>query len=109
MIAERKPTIFEEKVYDVVRMIPCGKVSTYRAIAAALGIRSSQAIGQALKRNPYAPAVPCHRVIASNGKIGGFYGESSGPRINQKCAMLEKEGVAVNEGVIDLSKFLHSF
>lgn len=109
MIAERKPTIFEEKVYDVVKLIPAGKVSTYRDVAAALGIRSSQAIGQALKRNPFAPHVPCHRVIASNGKIGGFYGESTGPRIEQKCAMLENEGVEIHDGAIDLSKFLHSF
>lgn len=109
MSAERKPTIFEERVYDVVRMIPRGKVSTYLAVAGVLGIRSAQAIGQALKRNPYAPEVPCHRVVASGGKIGGFYGESSGPRISDKCSMLLEEGVRFKDGTIDLTEFLHTF
>jgi O-6-methylguanine DNA methyltransferase len=72
MIRERKPTIFEQKVFDLVRTIPAGKVSTYGDIAAALGMRSSQAIGQALRRNPFAPEVPCHRVIRESGEVGQF-------------------------------------
>jgi methylated-DNA-[protein]-cysteine S-methyltransferase len=109
MLTERKPTIFEQKVYDLVRTIPQGKVCTYRDIALALGIRSSQAIGQALKRNPFAPEVPCHRVISSTGKIGGFYGESAGPRIDQKVAMLRDEGILLEAGCIDLAQFRHTF
>lgn len=109
MISERKPTIFEQKVYDLVRTIPRGKVCTYSDIAHALGIRSSQAIGQALKRNPFAPEVPCHRVISSTGKIGGFYGESAGPRIDQKSAMLRDEGISIDNDRIDLSCNRHTF
>jgi methylated-DNA-[protein]-cysteine S-methyltransferase len=109
MISERKSTIFEQKVYDLVRTIPSGKVCTYGDIASALGIRSSQAIGQALKRNPFAPEVPCHRVISSSGKIGGFYGESTGPRIDQKIAMLREEGICLQNGCIDFTRFRHSF
>jgi methylated-DNA-[protein]-cysteine S-methyltransferase len=109
MIRERKPTIFEQKVFDLVRTIPAGKVSTYGDIAAALGMRSSQAIGQALRRNPFAPEVPCHRVICSSGKIGGFHGESAGPRIDQKLTMLRNEGIGLEAGCIDLRQFRHTF
>ena len=103
------PSIFAQKVYDVVRSIPQGKITTYQQVAAVLGIRSSQAVGQALKRNPFAPEVPCHRVIKSSGEIGGFFGASEGSRIEQKIALLAKEGVEVREGKIDLSKFLHAW
>ncbi len=52
---------------------------------------SVKLIGQALKRNPFAPDVPCHRVIASNGDIGGFHGERSGDMIDKKRQLLEEE------------------
>jgi O-6-methylguanine DNA methyltransferase len=66
-------TDFQKKVYRIVKKIPKGKTTTYKIIADKLKT-SPRAVGQALKRNPYAPAVPCHRVIMSNGKIGGYCG-----------------------------------
>lgn len=88
---------FSQKVYQLTKKIPKGKVTTYKIIAQALGTKASQAVGQALKRNPYAPIVPCHRVVASDGTLGGFSakggGQTTGSEIQRKKALLEKEGI----------------
>ena len=65
-------TPFQQKVYDALLLIPKGKVTTYKMLGDFIGCRSSQAIGQALTRNPHAPKVPCHRVIKTDGTIGGY-------------------------------------
>ncbi len=84
---------FQNKVYSIVKKIPKGKVMTYGQIARILNT-SPRAVGQALKRNPFSPKVPCHRVIMSDGSIGGFNG--SNPRnIKKKIRMLRKEGISV--------------
>ena len=69
---DRPPTEFEDKIYALILTIPRGKVATYKMVARAIGCGSCQAVGQALKRNPFAPRVPCHRIIASDLSIGGF-------------------------------------
>lgn len=107
MTKNDKPSIFAQRVYDAVRRVPRGSVSTYQEIAHRLGIRSAQAVGQALKRNPFAPQVPCHRVVKSNGQIGGFFGSMEEPRVSEKISLLRQEGVDVVDGCIDLSQFLH--
>ena len=63
---------FDRRVYEVARSIPPGRVLTYGEVAARLGIDNARAIGQALGRNPFAVIVPCHRVVAASGKLGGF-------------------------------------
>jgi methylated-DNA-[protein]-cysteine S-methyltransferase len=83
-------TEFQKRVYAIVRKVPKGKVTTYKAIAEKLKT-SPRAVGQALKVNPYAPIVPCHRVIMSNGQIGGFNG-SNPKNIKEKIRLLKKEG-----------------
>ena len=60
------------RVYDVARSIPPGRVLTYGEVAARVGIGNARLIGQALGRNPFAIIVPCHRVVAAGGKLGGF-------------------------------------
>ena len=90
---ERAPSAFDQKVYDFTMSIPRGKVSTYGAVGRAIGCRSAQAIGQALKRNPYAPEVPCHRIVSTGLRIGGFSGERSGVEIDRKRKLLQDEGV----------------
>ena len=62
-------------VYDLVRTIPAGRVSTYKDVCAALGQGSPRSVGGALRNNPFAPHIPCHRVIASSFFVGGFKGE----------------------------------
>ena len=86
-------TEFQRKVYLALLDVPRGTTISYAELGRRIGCRSAQAIGQALKRNPFAPAVPCHRVIASDGRIGGFHGQRSGEMIARKQQLLEKEGV----------------
>jgi methylated-DNA-[protein]-cysteine S-methyltransferase len=91
-----KITPFANLVYEVTKQIPKGQVTTYKLIAQALGKpNASRAVGSALSINPYAPTVPCHRVIASNGSIGGFFGTKNKLSINvkNKLKLLESEGV----------------
>jgi methylated-DNA-[protein]-cysteine S-methyltransferase len=94
---QRPPTAFQERVYDAVRMVPRGTVTTYKILGLAIGCGSSRAVGQALRRNPYAPEVPCHRVVSSDRRIGGFAGESDGAEVERKRTLLEAEGVDFGE------------
>ncbi|PIN93145.1 cysteine methyltransferase [Candidatus Pacearchaeota archaeon CG10_big_fil_rev_8_21_14_0_10_31_24] len=95
---------FNEKCYSLLKKVPKGKVTTYKYLAEALNIKAYRAVGNAMNKNPYAPKVPCHRVINSNGKIGGFaFG------VNKKIAMLKKEGVEVVNNKINLDKFGFKF
>ena len=73
--------------------VPAGETITYAELARRVGCRSAQAIGQALKRNPFAPDVPCHRVIASDGSIGGYNGMRDGEQIDRKRELLESERI----------------
>ena len=90
-------TPFQQRVYDALRSIPRGRVTTYGVLAGHLGCRSAQAVGQALRRNPFAPEVPCHRVIAADLRIGGFSGAREGAQIARKLRLLASEGVRFDE------------
>jgi methylated-DNA-[protein]-cysteine S-methyltransferase len=61
---------------------------------------SPRAVGQALRCNPYAPVVPCHRVVSSDGSVGGFMGKTSGKSVQKKIALLKSENVIVKDGKI---------
>lgn len=84
-------TPFQRKVYLALLDVPPGTTITYGQLAKRIGCRSAQAVGQALKRNPFAPDVPCHRVIAANGSLGGYMGHRDGKMIEYKHQLLEKE------------------
>lgn len=72
---KRKITEFEKKVYAACKTIPYGETRTYAWIAKKIGhLHACRAVGNALHKNPFAPGVPCHRVICSDGSIGGFAG-----------------------------------
>jgi len=86
------PTDFEEKVYSLCKKIPKGKISTYGEIARALNKKCARAVGNALNKNPYAPVVPCHRVVRSDGSVGGF---ASGTK--NKIRLLKKEGIEIEK------------
>lgn len=98
ILADHSLTAFQRKVYGVVAQIPAGRVMTYQGVARAIGCRSCQAVGQALKRNPLAPTVPCHRVIKSDLSIGGFVGAREGEAVARKLALLAGEGVVFEKG-----------
>lgn len=97
MAITRKPTAFEARVYAALREIPYGRVVTYAELAQHLDCRSAQAVGQALKRNPFAPEVPCHRVIRSDGSLGGYSGKVRGVRVERKRKILAKEGIEFDD------------
>lgn len=82
-------TDFQKSVYHVVAGISRGATMTYAQVASAIGRpRAVRAVGNALHKNPFAPRVPCHRVIKSDGSIGGF---ALGAKA--KITLLRREGV----------------
>ncbi len=96
---------FNEKVWKLCSRVPRGKVTTYSEIAHALDTRAYRAVGNALHSNPYAPKVPCHRVVNSDGRLGGFGGGTK-----KKAEMLRKEGVKIRRGrIINFYEVLHKF
>jgi methylated-DNA-[protein]-cysteine S-methyltransferase len=88
-----KLTPFRRKVLSALCDVPEGQVTTYKLLARRIGCGSSQAVGQALKNNPFAPTIPCHRVIASDRALGGFAGARLGDSIDRKYKLLKEEGV----------------
>ncbi|KAI9285988.1 6-O-methylguanine DNA methyltransferase [Umbelopsis sp. AD052] len=94
----RKLTTFQFKVLDLCAQIPKGRVTTYKKMADALS-SSPRAIGGVMRINPFCPQpVPCHRVVASDGFIGGFNGQwGAGGNMRNKKAKLEKEGCHFNK------------
>lgn len=84
-------TPFQRKVYLALLEVPRGQTISYKELGERIGCRSPQAIGQALRRNPFAPAVPCHRVISSDGSLGGFHGQREGELIERKRRLLQEE------------------
>ncbi|MEK6957506.1 MAG: MGMT family protein [archaeon] len=92
---------FDEKVWKALKRIPGGKVTTYKELAKAIGNNNaSRAVGNACNKNPHSPRVPCHRVVSSFGKIGGY-----AHGVKKKISLLKKEGVEVRNGkIIDFEK-----
>jgi len=91
-----------DNIYNLVSKIPKGKVTTYKIIGQKLENRGYRAIGQALNKNPNAPKVPCHRVVKSDGTLGGYkFGA------NKKKQLLQKEGIIIkNNKIINFDKVL---
>jgi O-6-methylguanine DNA methyltransferase len=100
-------TTFQKEVWRAIAKVPKGSVTTYGQIAKYLGTKAVQAVGTAVGKNPYAPEVPCHRVVPANGKIGNY---SAPGGVKRKIALLQKEGVQVKDGkIVDFKKRLFSF
>ena len=101
-----RPKNFSDSVYAMTSMIPMGKVTTYGAIAKAIGFPgAAQAVGQALGANRNPIVVPCHRVVRSDGALGGYSG-GEGPVT--KAKLLAREGVRVSAGKVNLTEYLFS-
>ena len=89
------------KVYKKLLDVPAGRVTTYGELAKAVGLENGQrTIGTIMNKNPFPVIIPCHRVVKSDGQIGGYaYGEKV------KSKMLEKEGIKIKNGkIIDFAK-----
>ncbi len=95
-LSKEQMTSFQQKVYEAVKQIPKGKVITYKELAKKIGHpRAYRAVGNALNKNPNLRTIPCHRVIKSNGRIGGYrYGAK------RKASLLKKEGIMIKNGKI---------
>jgi methylated-DNA-[protein]-cysteine S-methyltransferase len=86
----------EQKVYKKLLDVPKGQITTYGDLAKAVGLKNGQrTIGKIMNKNPFPVIIPCHRVVMSNGKIGGYaYGE------HVKTKMLSDEGIEIKNGNI---------
>ena len=101
---------FDERVWKLMEKIPRGRVTTYGQIARKLNTKAYRAVGNACRKNPYAPRVPCHRVVRSDGTIGGFGGKTSRKNVGEKTQLLRGENVEVRNGrVVDFEKVLFKF
>ncbi len=90
-------TEFQRRVWEALKRIPKGRVTTYGEIARYLGTKAVRAVGTAVGKNPYAPQVPCHRVVPADGRLGRYSGDGG---IKTKRRLLESEGVEVADGKI---------
>lgn len=83
---------FNEHCYELLLKIPKGRVSTYKAIAVALNSKAYQAVGNAMNSNPNPISVPCHRVVNSDGRLGGYaFG------VVRKIELLTEEGIIIQD------------
>jgi O-6-methylguanine DNA methyltransferase len=94
-------TDFQSQCYTALKKVPRGMVITYAGLAEMIGRpRAHRAVGSAMNKNPFAPEVPCHRVVKSNGELGGFADD-----ISVKIKRLQEEGVLVCDNkVVDFEK-----
>ena len=107
-----KKSGFYERVYELCKKVPKGKVTTYKILAEKLGTKAYRAVGAAMNKNPYGilsctgkNIVPCHRVVASNGNLHGF-----AHGLKKKAELLRKEGIEVkNNKIMDFDKVLVKF
>jgi methylated-DNA-[protein]-cysteine S-methyltransferase len=96
----------EHQIYKKLTEVPEGKVTTYAELAKAVGLKNGQRIiGQIMKKNPYPVIIPCHRVVKSDGTVGGYaYGGDI------KTNMLQKEGIKIHDGkILDWNKKYYKF
>lgn len=92
-IEEAKATPFQKKVWKALLTIPAGEVRTYSWLAKRIGCpQAVRAVGSAVAKNPFAPDVPCHRVVRKDGSLGGYSGQGG---IKTKRRLLKKEGLRV--------------
>ena len=96
---------FNHRCYQLISQIPKGKISTYKMIAKALNTIAYRAVGNAMAKTPNPVIDPCHRVIKSNGSIGGYrFG------VPKKISILKNEGIPIQNGkIMDYEKYLYTF
>ena len=96
---------FNKRCYQKLALIPKGMISTYDEIAKSLDSNAYRAVGNAMAKNPHPVAVPCHRIIKSDGTLGGY-----ALGISKKIQLLKKEGIKIkNNKVVDFENKLFRF
>jgi methylated-DNA-[protein]-cysteine S-methyltransferase len=99
--------MLRDKVFKLVSKVPRGRVATYKILAQKTGT-SPRAVGSIMRSNPYPVKVPCHRVVMSDGSVGGYAG-SSKANIKKKIKLLRSEGVWIKNNRITLENHLFRF
>jgi len=96
----------DQKVYKKLLEVPEGMITTYGDLAKSVGLKNGQrVIGRIMNKNTFPVIIPCHRVIKSDGNVGGYAYEE-----DVKINMLSKEGIKIRDGkIIDLEKRLYKF
>src|SRR3989338_8535265 len=104
---------FNERIWQLCKKVPAGKVTTYKLLAEAAGTKAYRAVGNAMNKNPYGlmkcgygkGMVPCHRVVDSSGHLHGF-----AHGLKKKAELLRKEGIKIkNEKIVDFNRKLYQF
>ena len=96
---------FNQEIYNLLKKVPKGRVTTYKILAEAAGTRAYRAVGNAMNENPFSPVVPCHRVVSSKGHLHGF-----AHGLKKKAELLRKEGIKIkNNKIVDFEKVLFRF
>ena len=96
----------QQKIFKKLLEVPKGQITTYGELAKSVGLKNGQrAVGRIMNKNPYPVLIPCHRVVMSTGKIGGYaYGE------HVKIKMLKDEGVKIENGqIVDMENTVYRF
>lgn len=96
----------QQKIFKKLLEVPKGQITTYGELAKSIGLKNGQRIvGKIMNKNPYPVIIPCHRVVMSTGKIGGYaYGE------HVKIKMLNDEGIRIKNGkIVDLENVIYRF
>jgi len=103
---------FNQKIYNILKKVPKGRVTTYKILAEAIGTKAYRAVGNAMNKNPYGilnckgkNMVPCHRVVDSKGHLHGF-----AHGLKKKKELLEKEGIKIKDNkIVEFGKVLFKF
>ena len=91
VVDSKNLSAFRVRVYRELMNVPRGRTVTYGELARRIGCRSPRAVGQALRHNPFAPEIPCHRVVAADGSLCGFGGSRAKEALARKQALLNAE------------------
>lgn len=95
-----------EKIYDIIRQIPYGKVASYGQIAELAGNRRwARVVGYALHAVPYGSDIPCHRVVAKDGRVSPAFGMNDTGDLSRQVELLEEEGVEFVDGLVDMKNY----
>ena len=98
---------FNERVYDLLRTVPLGKVTTYKELALAVHTKAYRAVGNAMRCNKDPVAIPCYKVVCSDGFVGNYSGPGG---MNKKIMLLKNDGIIVEKNMIrDLERYLYRF
>lgn len=96
----------KDKIYTNLRKVPKGKVITYKELAKSVNTKAYRFVGTCMKENKTPIVIPCYKVILSDGKLGNYSGSGG---VREKAKLLEKDGIKIVNGRVDLDKYLHKF